>query len=141
MYLKFSLALKQGYYPLKVAKDTLQEKSSLLIRHVSLVFVCVLLWTTISYSEFARSLMGYVPNEHAFAKEKIQSIPWPPSISSGYEHKRRRGICHKDSKSVRYVGALIVEQFLRLRSACHHQAKQCKKGYTGETTSLNPDST
>lgn len=91
MYLKFSLALKQGYYPLKVAKDTLQEKSSLLIRHVSLVFVCLLLWATISYSEFARSLKGYVPNEHAFAKESI-----PPSIPSGYEHKRRRGICHKE---------------------------------------------
>ena len=96
MYLKFSLALKQGYYPLKVGKDTLQEKSSLLIRHFSLVFVCLLLWTTISYSEFARSLMGYVPNEHAFAKGKIQCIPWPPSIPSGYEHKRRRGICHKE---------------------------------------------
>lgn len=94
MYSKFSLALKQGYYPLKVAKDTLQEKSSLLIRHVSLVFVCLLLWATISYSEFARSLKGYVPNEHAFAKEKIQSIP--PSILSGYEHKRRREICHKE---------------------------------------------
>lgn len=41
MYSKFSLALKQGYYPLKVAKDTLQEKSSLLIRHVFFGF-CLL---------------------------------------------------------------------------------------------------
>lgn len=96
MYLKFSLALKQGYYPLKVAKDTLQEKSSLLIRHVSLVFVCLLLWATISYSEFARSLKGYVPNEHAFAKEKIQSIPWPPSIPSGSSTNVGGKICHKE---------------------------------------------
>ena len=139
MYLKFSSALKQGYYALKVVKDTLQEKSSLLIRHVSLVFVCLLLWATISYSECTRSLKGYVPNEHAFAKEKFNlshghlQFHQVTSTNVGGEFIAR--------KSVRYVGALIVEQFLRLRSACHHQAKQCKKGYTGETTRLNPDST
>lgn len=73
-----------------------------------------------------------MPNEHAFRKEKIH----PPSTSTnvGEELFVRK-------KSVRYVGARIVEQFLRLRSACHHQAKQCKKGYNGERTSLNPGST